>query len=216
MTQTMLERIFQEKPISAKREQCRPSAVFEQNLDDWVRRRGNDLYSKPHGYYDYLMPDLLRKLDATSGIFKRSEQARADIRDGADPDEFMTDADNAPPGRYMEMTATWFGWRLIPLARKFAEESEQQDFAFHVEKSIRTWLARADVVWKHWRPCRTAARTASRSRCGCNLSVRTRTASPTHHLSGSIGTRNRLPPGAIRIAWRIFQWFALSFLRALL
>ena len=46
------------------------------------------------------------------------------------------------------MTATWFGWRLIPLARKFAEESEQQDFAFHVEKSIRTWLARADVVWE--------------------------------------------------------------------
>lgn len=148
MTQTMLERIFQEKPISAKREQRRPSTVFEQNLDDWVRRRGNDLYSKPHGYYDYLMPDLLRKLDATSGIFKRSEQARADIRDGADPDEFMTDADNAPPGRYMEMTATWFGWRLIPLARKFAEESGQQDFAFHVEKSIRTWLARADVVWE--------------------------------------------------------------------
>ena len=148
MTQTMLERHFQEKAISAKREQRRPSRVFEQNLDDWVRLRGNDLYNKPDGWYEYFMPDLERKLDATNGIFKRSEQARANIRDGADPDDFMTDADNAPPGRFMEMTATWFGWRLIPLARKYAEEFGQQDFTFQAEKSVRSWLAKADVVWE--------------------------------------------------------------------
>jgi hypothetical protein len=148
MTQTMLERIFQEKPIPAKREQRRPSTVFEQNLDDWVRLRGNDLYDRPQGSYAYFMPEVQRKLDATSGVFKRSERTRADIREGADADDFITDAENAPPGRYMEMIATWFGWRLIPLARKFAEESGQQDFAFQAEKSVRSWLAKADVVWE--------------------------------------------------------------------
>ena len=148
MTTTLLERHFQEKSISAKREQHRPSALFEKNLADWVLYRSADLYDKPKGFYAYLVPDIQRKIAATGSIFSQSERARAEIRDGADPDDFLTSAANAPPGRFMEMIATWFGWRLIPLARKHAEDYQQQDFAFQAEKSVRSWLAKADVVWE--------------------------------------------------------------------
>ena len=147
MNQSLFD-IFQKKTIPPEREQYRPSNLFEKELDDWKRTRGNDLRDKPAGSYEYFIDDLNMRMAATYKVFVQSEEARALIRAGADPHDFLIDANNAPPGRYLEMIATWFGWRLIPLARKYAKELGQPEFAAQIEKSVCSWLAKADAVWE--------------------------------------------------------------------
>ena len=158
MSKTLRD-IFQKKTVPPAREHRRPSNLFEKELDDWERQRGNDLDDKADGAYQYFIPDLERKMAATYEVFLQSEEARALIRAGADPHDFLIDANNAPPGRCLEMTATWFGWRLIPLARKYAKELEQPEFAAQIEKSVRSWLTKADAVWEGLETLPEAAKT---------------------------------------------------------
>jgi hypothetical protein len=158
MSQTLLD-IFQKKTVLPAREHRRPSRVFEETLDEWKRTRGNDLDDKADGAYQYFIPDLERKMAATYKVFLQSEEARAAIRAGANPDDFLIDGKNAHPGRYFEMVATWFGCRLIPLLKKHAKEYGQHEFAEQIEKSVRSWLAKADAVWEALETLPEAAKT---------------------------------------------------------
>lgn len=145
---TLLDSYLEDKTISPEREHRRPSTVFEKNLDDWKRTRGNDLRDKPDGAYQYFIAELKREMAATAKVSLQGENTRAAIRAGADPRDVLIDANNAPPGRYMEMIATWFGWRLVPLVRKYAKELRQPEFAALVEEDVLSWLAKADALWE--------------------------------------------------------------------
>ena len=48
----------------------------------------------------------------------------------------------------MEMIATWFGWCLVPLVRKYAKELRQPGFAALVQGDVLSWLAKADALWE--------------------------------------------------------------------
>lgn len=148
MSLTLLDSYYEDKTIPTEREHRRPSTVFEKNLDDWKRTRGNDLRDKPDGAYQYFIADLKRKMAATAKVSQQAEEARAAIRAGAKLRNVPIDADNAPPGRYLEMTATWFGWRLVPLVRKYAKELGQPGFAALVQGDVLSWLAKADALWE--------------------------------------------------------------------
>ena len=148
MTQSMLDYVFQEKSVSQKREAYRPSSLFDRGLADWVEKRSDDLWNKPAGFYDYFGNEFSIRITTANRNFTQSEKARAEIRSGADPEDLLIDAANTHPGRYLESSAIWLGWRLVPYAKKFAEDLRQPDFAFKVEQSVRAWLVKADVVWE--------------------------------------------------------------------
>lgn len=148
MRKSPLEKLLAGPTISATREQHRPSTRFNETLAEWETLRGHDLLDKPRGWYAYFGRAARGNLDAVDSMFHISEDVRADIRDGADPDEPLTWSYNTPPTWWLESTAATFGWRLVPLARKTAVELGQPEGAFLIEQRVRAWLSKADVVWE--------------------------------------------------------------------
>ncbi len=148
MRKSILEKIFGEKQISTKREQHRPSTVFDRQLAEWETHRGHDLCDGQHGTYLYYSKALRNKTRGVDQSFEYGEESRSEIRNGADKNDWWIDAYNDDPGRWIEVYAQAFGYRLVPLAKKTAVELKQPDFAFQVEKRVRSWLANADVIWE--------------------------------------------------------------------
>ena len=115
---------------------------------EWEALRGHDLHDKPHGWYRYFSPNLRANMEGADNIFEQAEAARAEIRAGGHPDDYLIWSYNEPPGLWIEMHAVSFGWRLVPLTRKTAIEFNQPDFTLYVESRVQSWLAKADVVWE--------------------------------------------------------------------
>ena len=147
MNQTQSVTLSSVGPIPPDRERFRPSIVFEKELDQWQRMRGHDLHDQPVGAYAYFIKEVNEKMAATDALYMQAEKTRAAIRAGADPNNVLIDAENVPPDHYLTMVATWFGWRLVPLARKYATERHDSNAAKRFEDDVCAWLAWADAVW---------------------------------------------------------------------